>query len=106
MLRIENLLLRGDGQVSQGRMLEETSLVQGQGGATVENGAGAGSVSGSGSSTGAGGGAGGSVGAAGPTAVSAAPNGAHHESGLGALGAATTACFISCAVDLLKFFLL
>lgn len=32
MLRIENLLLRGDGQVTQGRLLEETSLMQGIGG--------------------------------------------------------------------------
>ena len=79
MLRIENLLLRGDGQVAQGRMLEETSLVQGQGGQVVENG---GAGSGSGSSAGGGGG---SVGA-GPTANSAAANG-HHESALGALGA-------------------
>ena len=36
MLRIENLLLRGDGQVAEGRMLEETSLVQGP---AAENGA-------------------------------------------------------------------
>eukprot|EP00903_Cladosiphon_okamuranus_P014466 g13421.t1 len=72
MLRIENLLLRGDGQVSQGRMLEETSLVQGPG--TVENG-GAGGNSATRSSVGAG-----------TTATSAAPNGGHHESGLGALG--------------------
>lgn len=82
MLRIENLLLRGDGQVAQGRMLEETSLVQGQGQGQgpAENGGGGGSGGGSGS------GGGGSVGA-GPTASSAAPNGGHHESGLGALGA-------------------
>lgn len=78
MLRIENLLLRGDGQVTQGRMLEETSLVQRQG--PAENGGG----SGSGSSAGGGGG---SVGS-GPAANSAAPNGGHHEPGLGALGAA------------------
>lgn len=82
MLRIENLLLRGDGQVSQGRMLEETSLVQGQ--ETAENGGAGGG--GSGSSA-----AGGSVGV-GATATSAAPNGGHHESGLGALGATTLLC--------------
>eukprot|EP00752_Nemacystus_decipiens_P006072 g5480.t1 len=74
MLRIENLLLRGDGQVAQGRMLEETSLVQGPG--AVNNGGGGGGSAGGGS---------GSVGA-GATTNSAAPNGGHHESGLGALG--------------------
>lgn len=66
MLRIENLLLRGDGQVTQGRLLEESSLMQGIGG-------------GEGSAAGAAGTAGGqSVGAPGGHGGAG-----HHESGLG-----------------------
>lgn len=92
MLRIENLLLRGDGQVTQGRMLEETSLVQGP----VENGGGGGA--GSGSSGGGGGGSGGG----GPSAPSTTPNGAHHDTGLGALGAMTE-CLVSRALQMQSF---
>lgn len=68
MLRIENLLLRGDGQVAQGRMLEETSLVQSAG--PTANGAG-------------GGAGGGPPGGAGAGAPPGPPNGVHHESALG-----------------------
>lgn len=69
MLRIENLLLRGDGQVTQGRMLEETSLVQGP---AAENGA-RGGANGSTGTNGASGGGGGQ-GAVAPTG-GAVPNG-------------------------------
>lgn len=78
MLRIENLLLRGDEQVAQGRVLEETSLVQGP----VENGGGGGGSSSGGGSAGGGGGGG-----VGPSASSTSQNGAQHEAGLGPLGA-------------------
>ena len=72
MLRIENLLLRGDGQVTQGRMLEETSLVQGP---AAENGArgGANGSNGTNGTNGASGGGGGQ-GTVGPTG-GAVPNG-------------------------------
>lgn len=76
-LRIENLLLRGDGQVTQGRLLEETSLVQGAPPVDNSGNGGGGSVS-----SGGGGGAG-----TGPSGSSGTPNGAHHEAGLGPLGA-------------------
>lgn len=84
MLRIENLLLRGDGQVTQGRMLEETSLVQGP----VENG-------GVGGGSGGGGGGGGGSGGTGLPVTSGAPSGAPHESELGALGANCICFFCS-----------
>lgn len=86
MLRIENLLLRGDEQVAQGRVLEETSLVRGP----VENGGGGG-----GSSGGSGGGG------VGPSASSSSQNGVQHEAGLGPLGA--KAVFGAMVIDWLMF---
>lgn len=88
MLRIENLLLRGDGQVTQAQMLEETSLVQGVqgvGGPPGENGSGVVGRSAGGAASGGAGGAGGGgngVAAGGPSGA----NGVHHESALGEWG--------------------
>eukprot|EP00904_Undaria_pinnatifida_P004685 jgi/Undpi1/14217/HiC_scaffold_9.g03866.m1 len=81
MLRIENLLLRGDGQHTQGRMLEETSLVQGppnengsRGGSNGTNG-----VNGSNHATPGG------QGTSAPPPGGPVANGGHHEAGLRSL---------------------
>ena len=87
MLRIENLLLRGDGHGNpghnQGRMLEETSLVQ-QSPRAVENGA----ASAAAAAAAAAAAVAATGGAAAPGVGSAvhpgAANGVHHEMGLGA----------------------
>lgn len=85
MLRIENLLLRGDGHGSanpnhhgHGRMLEETSLVQGP--RSVENGAASPAAVAAAAAAAAAVATSGGPATAGPGAA----NGVHHESGLGA----------------------